>query len=215
MQTNKLKNTAFFQLGKVLINSFSFLLLVAICFGAGLKQTAAQADFQITSLTANNATAIEHEPVTNDDRGGIAVSTAKAFYTGDGTTGRFDISNLANGAALSPPAQYDGLVSNVRTGTFYSLGTATGAISTGGSLSFNGTVTRLLELDGTTGALNGNQITLSTPVTFTGSFGIQAGIFAGYDGVVLLNNDGTVYNIDLPSGTVTNLGNNILGSPSI
>src|SRR5262245_4459018 len=52
-------------------------------------------DFQITSLTANNSAVVQHDAVTGDDFGGIAVSGSQAFVTGATATARFALSNLS------------------------------------------------------------------------------------------------------------------------
>jgi hypothetical protein len=65
-------------------------------------------------------------------------------------------------------------------------------------------VTHLLELDGQTGALNGNQVELSTPVSLNNGNG-DIGLFAGY-GRVVLHTGSRVYSIFVPSGIVEDLG---------
>lgn len=152
--------------------------------------------FQVLSLTGNNAMVVDHNGVTSDDRGGIAVSTSQVFVTGDGGTGRFALSNLSGGTNIG--ATLDALTSNLRTQTVYSLGVnATTPMGTGG-----GTVTHLLEINGATGALTGTAIALSSPVVV----GSNTGIFAGYDRAVLHPNNGNVFEIAIPTGIVTNLG---------
>jgi VCBS repeat-containing protein len=163
--------------------------------------------FKITSLTANNAVAIEHNFITGDDRGGIAVSNSKVFYTGDNQTGRFDISNLANGNNVGIQ-RYDGIVSDLKTGKVYTLANGNTPLSYNFQYPFTATIDKLLEIDGTTGSLTGSQITLSTPISLAGAHhATEAGIFAGYGRVVLLDGTtGAVHNVDLPSGSVSNLG---------
>jgi VCBS repeat-containing protein len=167
--------------------------------------------FKINSLTANNASAIEHNSINSDDRGGIAVSDNKVFYTGDGGTARFDISNLANGNNVGQT--FDGIFSDMKSGKVYTLANGNTPLTN----SDNQTITKVLEIDGATGGLTGNVITLSVPVMLKNSFTYDninnryiynySGVFSGYGRVVLLNGEtGTVYNIDLPSGAVTNIG---------
>jgi large repetitive protein len=163
-------------------------------------------NFQILSLTGNNVTAVQHDAFTGDDRGGIALSASQVFVTGDSTTGRFAASNLSGGTALPPP-QYDGLTGDLKTQTAYTLGSSpTTPLGFGG-----GSVNFLLELDASTGALTGNAIPLSFPVFV----GFDTGIFAGYERVVLHPFNGSVYEIALPSGTVTvlNSGPNVFTPP--
>ncbi|MBK6532174.1 MAG: hypothetical protein IPF99_22030 [Deltaproteobacteria bacterium] len=75
------------------------------------------ASFQV-ALSANNCSTVDHLAVTGDDRGGIAVSGARLFYSGDTSTGRFDLQSLV-GEAVG--RTYDGLVSNLATGALYTL----------------------------------------------------------------------------------------------
>jgi hypothetical protein len=154
----------------------------------------ANAEFRITSLTANNSRVAEHNPLTSDDRGGIAVSESQVFYTGDSSTARFALSDLSGGTSLN--RQYDAMVSNLRTETVYSLGDGMTPIPYGG-----GMVTTLIEIDGATGELTEDTIALSAPINVSE----PTGIFAGYDQVVLLT-QGRAYSIHLPSGLVTDLG---------
>lgn len=169
-------------------------------------------NFQITSLTANNAAIVAHAAVTGDDRGGIALSSTQVFYTGDGPTGfgqtgRFSALDLSGGTSTA--GQYDGIFSDLATETVYTLGTSpTTPVNATPSLTFSGSITHLLQIDGATGALTGTSIALSTPIALSGSFGAgnQVGIFAGAGRVVLLTTAGTAIEIAIPSGTVTTLG---------
>jgi hypothetical protein len=150
--------------------------------------------FRIIALTTNGVVAVEHNGVTGDDRGGIAVSPSSVFVTGDITTGRFPIGNLTGGAALG--TTYDALTGNLRTERVYTLANGSTPIPSGG-----GTITSLLEINGATGALTTNRIDLSQPIqASTGS-----GIFAGYDRIVL-HTVTNAYSIALPTGLVTDLG---------
>lgn len=170
-------------------------LLSTTSFDArGLILGSSDSEFQIQALTANNVSVIEHNTVTGDDRGGIAVSLSRVFYSGDNATGRFNIANLSGGASVG--ALYDGLVTDLATETPYVLGTAAGAVPSGG-----GTITRLLEINQTTGALTGSQVNLSSSIAVAN----DTGIFSGF-GYVVLHYNSTAYRINVPSGTVTNLG---------
>lgn len=152
------------------------------------------ASFQV-SLTANNCNAVEHEPVTGDDRGGIAVSSARLFYSGDTSTGRFDLQTLMG---ESVGRTYDALASNLATGTLYTLAGGSTPLT-----SMGGTVTSLMELNPTTGGLTSGLVNLSQPIALpaTGS----VGIFSGYERVILMGG-GRAWHISLPSGAVIDLG---------
>lgn len=173
------------------------LSIVVVC----LTAVTAQQTFQISSLTTDSSNIIEHNFVTGDDRGGIALSTTNLFYTGDSSTGKFDVTNLSNAGLLSPSAQYDALVSDLRTRQVYSLGSLFGPIASGG-----GEVSRLIALDPDTGAPTGAEVLLSVPININQGTTL-AGIYSGWGRVVLTDGNTMLgYNIDLPSGQVTSLG---------
>ena len=151
------------------------------------------APFRIVSLTPNNSAVVEHSFLTGDDRGGIAASGSQLFYTGDGSTARFALGDLSGGTRLG--RLFDAMVGNLRTEKVYSLGDGTTPISQGG------TVTTLIEVDGESGELTANTVALSQPINVSA----EAGIFSGYDQVVLLS-EGRAHNIQLPTGFVTDLG---------
>ena len=155
------------------------------------------ANFQITSLTANNVTTVLHDAITGDDFGGIAVSGSQAFVTGNTSTGRFALTNLSDGTAVG--TRYDGLTCDLKTQKVYALATEGSPGSVAPLDSSGGLVTHLVELDGATGALTGSTVPLSMPVFI----GADTGIFAGYERVVLHSGTGGVYEIALPSGTVS------------
>ena len=114
------------------------------------------ATFRITQLRSDGVSAIEHNTVTGDDRGGIATSTSRVFVTGDAVTGSFALSDLSGGSSLD--VLYDGLVSNLRDGSVYLLATEEGPVVEGG-----GTITRLIQIDGESGELTSTR-SASAPV---------------------------------------------------
>ncbi|MBK6528259.1 MAG: hypothetical protein IPF99_01310 [Deltaproteobacteria bacterium] len=48
------------------------------------------------------AAPVKHEVVTGDDRGGIAVSGSRLFYSGDTSTGRFDLQSSWASPSVAP-----------------------------------------------------------------------------------------------------------------
>ena len=77
--------------------------------GFGISAVA-QNTFYLSSLT-NTAPAIsDHYAITNDDRGGIAVTQNNVYYTGDSATGVFSL-NFAN--KVKSAYLWDGLVCNI------------------------------------------------------------------------------------------------------
>jgi hypothetical protein len=152
------------------------------------------ASFQV-ALSASNCNTVDHEAVTGDDRGGIAVSNERVFYSGDTSTGRFDLQSLVG---ESVGRIYDALASNLATGALYTL-----AIGSAPLTNLGGTVTTLMELNPATGGLTSGLVNLSQPIPLpaTGS----VGIFSGYERIVLLGG-GRAWHISLPSGAVIDLG---------
>jgi uncharacterized repeat protein (TIGR01451 family) len=153
-----------------------------------------QGTFQITSLLTTGAKAVDHEQLTGDDHGGIAVMRDHVFVNGDGGTARFLASDITAGLRL-PGEVIDNLVTDLRTETVYRLADGTNMVSLG-------TVTSLVEMDAN-GAPTGRRINLSRPIQLT-SFG-DTGIFAGYGRIVIYTGD-RVFQILLPNGFVLDHG---------
>jgi uncharacterized repeat protein (TIGR01451 family) len=120
------------------------------------------------------------------------------FHTGDNSTARFSAADLTGGVALN--RRLDSLVSNLRTERVYLLGNGANIITGVGT-----TVTSLIELDGATGNTTARRLDLSSPIPLDGGQSGNVGLFSGYDRIVIYNGL-RVYNIDLPSGEVTDLG---------
>jgi uncharacterized repeat protein (TIGR01451 family) len=184
----------------------NYAVIVTNSFGSATSTVAtltvdADLVFHILTLQTNSFVAVEHNGITGDDRGGIAVSADNVFVTGDSATGRFPIDNLGGGTSLG--RIYDALTANLRTDTVYSLGNGANPIQYQNfSLSAN-SLNSLLEIDGVTGQLTGQRINLSASIPISTS----SGIFAGYDRVVIYSGaNSRVYDIRLPSGMVTDLG---------
>jgi len=149
-------------------------------------------EFRILSLGSTGTTVTDS--VSGDDRTGIAVSNSTLFVNGDTAASRRDASTLGNG--VSTGRIIDGLCSDIGTGKIYTLANNGNSYVAGGT-----TVNQLIELDGTTGALTGNIIQLSAPVTI----GSDAGLFSG-NGRVVLHNGTNAIDIRIPSGAVIDIG---------
>ncbi|HEY6071080.1 MAG TPA: hypothetical protein VIU85_06880, partial [Chthoniobacterales bacterium] len=199
------------RVGKKLANrSRSLVIVIAAAVSLALAHHSfAQASFKIDTLTANNITAIEANGQISDDRGGIAISTSKAFLVGDGNTGIWDRSNLSSPTTVGTTR--DGIVMDIHSQFVYTFANSGTPVPSGSTLcpgTF--TINQLIQLDPASGATTAVVINLSTPITVTGNAGscpgTEAGVFSGYDRIILVSADGTAYNIDLPSGNVTNIG---------
>jgi len=151
--------------------------------------------FRIVSLGTDAAT-IDHLAVTGDDRGGIALSTASVFVTGDMATGRFAREDLSGGATVG--RVYDGLCSDLRSRKAYTLGFNSSPLVYG-QISANS----LIALDSFSGQVTAEVIPLSQTIPL----GTPSGVFSGYGRIVVRSSvNGRAYDIALPSGQVTDLG---------
>lgn len=197
--------TKFPRISRRLLSARRLCAVAALCLLGGVARAQ---DFNISSLTSANATTIEVNSLTGDDRGGIAVSGTHVFLTGDAATARFARGALSGGTGLG--VIRDSLVSDLRTEKVYLLANGTTPI-TPKDVSTAVVISSLLELDSATGVPNGTVITLSSAVSVPGNNSSTVGIFAGW-GRVLIHNGTRVYQIALPSGAVTDLG--ALGTPT-
>ena len=91
------------------------VLLAAIVALAATARPSPATEFGITALLGTGSQAIEHNGVTGDDRGGIAVSSTHVFYSGDSATGRFNLADLSGGASIGTIR--DSLASDLRIRT--------------------------------------------------------------------------------------------------
>jgi len=152
----------------------------------------------INTIDGLNSSVIDHDAITGDDRGGIAITNDYLFVVGDNNTGRY---NLELGGGIDLPIR-DGIFSDLSSGQLYTLwDTASATDPSNGS----GTFDAIREMDD---SLNfGNIIYLSQPISnFYGG-----GIFAGFGFLYIHNdNDGNTYKIELPSGTVSLISSNTI-----
>jgi YVTN family beta-propeller protein len=165
-------------------------------------------NFKIGSLTVSTTDrqAFEVASYTGDDRGGMAISSNKAFLVGDLNLAGFDKSvtsgTLASTTVTRPLfTQADSIVSDVKAQRAYVFNrgntTNCGAVA-------SPCFTKLTELNASTGAMTATEIQLSSPIPYSTSSGDY---YAGYGRVVYRNGGtGVVYDVDLPSGDVTVAG---------
>jgi hypothetical protein len=157
--------------------------------------------FVMDSFSDADSLVIDHDAVSGDDRGGIAVTQNYVYVVGDDSTARYDL-NLQNGVGF--PVM-DGLVSDLGTGTLYTLyNPLTGAPAYLDSMY----VTELRELNADL-TLGTGTIVLSDSIAFgwESTFTYHSGIYAGNGFVILYSAPkNTWYSIDLEDGVVTNLG---------
>jgi hypothetical protein len=133
-----------------------------------------QGIFQITSLLTTGVKVIDHNNLTDDDRGGIAVTRDHVFITGDIATARYNAADLTGGLQVAGP-RIENLVTDLRTETVYRFANGTNLVTFGD-------MTSLVEMNAS-GGLTGRRINLSRPVPLFG----DAGVFAGYGRIVIHN----------------------------
>ncbi len=153
------------------------------------------APFRIDALDGSGCRVVSHEPATGDDRGGIAISARRVFYTGDRRTAAFDLLTLT---ATPTDRVDDGLVSDLSTGQVYSLR------SDGAPIGDTTVVINQIALvDAVSGALLPRNIPLSRPIPVRRS--TPTGIFSGYGRFVLYANR-RAYDVNPSTGVVAEIG---------
>ena len=185
--------------------------MVAVAFvGSSPAQAAQTATFKIDSLSqvplmAGDTGAQERA---GDVRGGIGASLDSVFVRGDAALGVFDINDF------SISSQAPGSVSPDEEVLYGWADMFATDLSTAKVWSFDlpddyddaaeYTLTTLTALDDETGALTDEQITLSPSISVTPEDNYKSRIFAGYGRIVVVDGtSGVVYDIELPSGEVT------------
>ena len=159
--------------------------------------------FTINSFTVNDSVVIDHDGLSGDDRGGIAVTNEYVYIVGDDSTARYDL-DLQNGESFP---RVDGLFSDLGNGQLYTLYNPIVGIPDANNIdSMYITEIRTLNADLTLGS---GTITLSDSIAFgwDSDYNYQSGIFAG-NGFLLLYSSpqSSWFVVDLQDGIVTNLG---------
>lgn len=164
--------------------------------------------FTIDTITNNNLVLADHDAVTGDDRGGVAITDSSIYYVGDNGTVRFDLDLTTQSVTL--PVM-DGIFSDLSARKIWTLyNSANSSLPSAFSGSF--TVDAFAELNGNLG-LTGTNTPLSEPVVM-GTGIAQSGIFSGYGKLGLFNGQ-NFYVVDVTSGQVDSIGQytmNLYGS---
>jgi hypothetical protein len=158
--------------------------------------------FTIDSLGSSNSVTVDHDAISGDDRGGIAVTQNYVYVAGDDSIARYDL-NLQNGMGFE---RIDAFFSDLGTGQLYTLyNPATGIPSSNNIDSMYVTEIRSLNADLTLGTA---VITLSDSIPFGYDVNYNiSGIFAGNGFVIIYTPARQAwYVIDLTDGVVTKLG---------
>jgi hypothetical protein len=193
------KHLSLCVLAVLLLTALIVLTVSAQEPSAAPRSVQALDEFMVVELTADDALVVDHDGVTGDDRGGIATSASRVLVTGDDDTGNYDLADLSGGFSVG--AVYDVLVSDLKTGQIYLLGHGGAPVPT---YAGDQTVSQLLLVDGETGALTGEAVTLVP--AFTLNTDSEGALFAGYGRVVVYDgNNGAIWSIETPSGAVSSL----------
>jgi hypothetical protein len=163
---------------------------------ASIFPALAQTTFKIQSLGTPASAIREHFAVTGDTNGALAVSPTDVFYNGDTATGRFSV-DLQSAQQLPPATtRYFALVSDLADGSVYEFVNRAGSPPVDTRLNPSNVNSR--PLTHLKNVASGSRVNLSASITLSGN----EAIFAGYGRVVIVDGT-TVYDIALPSGTIT------------
>lgn len=165
--------------------------------------TLKQKYFRIDSLGTSNSSTVDHNDISGDDRGGIAVTNNYIYICGDDSVARYDL-NLQNGINL-PRA--DGMFSDLGSGQLYSLYNTYKGLPDANNMD-SMYVTHLVALTPTL-SIGTSTITLSDSIAFgwDATFDFQSGIFAGNGFLVIYSAPKHAwYSVNLQTGQVNMLG---------
>lgn len=157
--------------------------------------------YAIDSLDTTGFQVIDHDAITGDDRGGIAVTANYVYIVGDDATGRFDL-DLQNGIDLP---KRDGIFTDLAQLKLYTLYNTT-APSTPNSDNFDYFTMNALRSLNEDLTFGNEIILLSQPITV--GTNDQAVILAGYNEVIVGTAYGNYdfYHISILNGLVTPMG---------
>lgn len=155
--------------------------------------------FIIDTITNDNLVLIDHDLLTGDDRGGIALTDSSVYIVGDNATARYDLDLLAAGVSL--PIR-DGLFTDLSLRKLWTVYNTT-TLTLPSAFSGPYTVNALAEFDADL-ALTGTNIPLSQSIPM-GAGPNQSAIFSGY-GKLGLYTGNNFYVVDMTSGNVDSIG---------
>jgi len=155
----------------------------------------------IISLDASAPVSVDHNSLSGDDRGGIAITGTHVYYVGDNNTVRYDLA-LTPASGTSLPIR-DGIFSDLATGTLYTFHNGTDELTSGTAAGF--VISELRTMDADLVISGTAAVTLSQPITVVNDYSNV--VYAGKGVVGLFNyGDSSFYVIDLATGNVTDLG---------
>jgi hypothetical protein len=161
--------------------------------------------YELTAIDTSNFHVVDHEALTGDDRGGIAVTANYVYIVGDNATARFDL-NLQNGIELP---KRDGIFTNLASQKLYTLYNTTSPFTPNSDNTDEFTMNALRSLNEDL-SYGTEIIMLSQPITL----GVQdQGIMlAGYNELIVGTAYGNYdfYHISILNGLVTSMGQHTL-----
>ncbi len=166
----------------------------------------AQRLFKVETMSDQNCRVVEHNSITGDDAGGIAVSEQRVYYNGDTAAGEFNLSNLGNARRVSGSARYS-MISNLYNGKLYALWNRqrNQPVSTRTTM-LGMTFDALKELDNDLNPTQ-NMITLSQGINLSRSYSSTGHVLlAGYHAMGIGTYNGRWYVISFENGQVTDVG---------
>ena len=153
----------------------------------------------LNEFLESNSNVVDHNSLTGDDNGGIAITPDYYYYTGDSYTARYNADNLTGGISLP---QREGIFSDLASGQVYTLWdtVANDFNANWPAYSYN-SINAIRMMDD---SLNyGTVVGLSETINAGSSSFIAAG--SGFM-ILWANTNNTFYHIDLSNGQVTNVG---------
>lgn len=167
-------------------------------------------NYGITSLDTSNFQTVDHDNLSGDDRGGIAVTANYVYIVGDDATARYDL-DLQNGTDLT---KRDGIFTDLSTLKLYTLYNTVAPLTPNDD-NLNGFTMNALRSLNEDLSYGTEIIMLSQPVTI----GVldQGVILAGYNELIVGTAYGNYdfYHISILNGLVTPMGQhelNVYGS---
>lgn len=157
--------------------------------------------YEMNSLDTTNHQVIDHEALTGDDRGGIAVTANYVYIVGDDATGRYDL-DLQNGIDLP---KRDGIFTDLAQLKLFTLYNTVAPFTPNSDNQDGFTMNALRELNEDL-SFGSEIIMLSQPVTIGTQD--QAVILAGYNELIVGTAYGNqdFYHISILNGLVTPMG---------
>ncbi len=157
--------------------------------------------FSVDTLMTSDSMVVDHDVLTGDDRGGIAVSANYVYVVGDNNSARYDL-DLTNGIVLP---RRDGIFSNLETGQVWTLDNST--VGPPDNYPNPYIVDQLTLMDDSLN-LSSTTVPLSMPVDMSNVGNVNGGIFSGYGFIILYSDNlSTWYAINIGTGAVTEINN--------